>query len=118
MDRLTKKNTSGTGYFYPACFEKCDGVVNKQKCEKCKNDAKYCERLGQYEDLGLTPEQIRKIDVMYRELAEKLAQYERLGIPPETVAEYKKFEDNLVNNNISFGRVLELIEEERCRKCI
>lgn len=75
MERLTEKTESGDGYFYPTCFEKCNG--DPEDCAECDFEYEICQRLGEYEDIGLTPEQIMEIDKMYRELAEKLAQHEK-----------------------------------------
>ena len=50
MERLTDKNADGN-YFYPKCFEKCDGLGASRKCDKCKIATSICEKLGKYEDL-------------------------------------------------------------------
>ena len=50
MDRLTKKNDSG-GYYYPKCFEKCNGLGASSKCNNCEITTSVCEKLGKYEDL-------------------------------------------------------------------
>ena len=58
MERLTEKNDET--YFYPHCFgEKCIGV--SEPCSECEFEEKICIRLGEYEDTGLTPKQIRKL---------------------------------------------------------
>ena len=58
MDRLTEKNDET--YFYPQCFEeKCIGV--SEPCSECEFEEKICIRLGEYEDTGLTPEQIMEL---------------------------------------------------------
>lgn len=58
MDRLTEKNDET--YFYPHCFEEeCIGV--SEPCSKCEFEEKICTRLGEYEDTGLTPEQIQEL---------------------------------------------------------
>ena len=50
MERLTDKNADGD-YFYPKCFEKCDGLGASRKCDKCEITTSICEKLGKYEDL-------------------------------------------------------------------
>ena len=50
MERLTDKNADGN-YFYPKCFEKCDGLGASRKCDKCEIATSICEKLGKYEDL-------------------------------------------------------------------
>lgn len=50
MGRLTKKNDSG-GYYYPKCFEKCNGFGASSKCNNCEITTSVCEKLGKYEDL-------------------------------------------------------------------
>ena len=50
MERLTDKNDVGS-YFYPKCFEKCDGLGASSKCDNCEIMTSACEKLGKYEDL-------------------------------------------------------------------
>ena len=50
MKRLTDKNADGN-YFYPKCFEKCDGLGASRKCDNCEITTSICEKLGKYEDL-------------------------------------------------------------------
>ena len=42
----------------------------------------------------------------------RLAEYEDTDLLPEDIAEYKKFEDWLVQHNVTFGRALELLEAD------
>ena len=49
MERLTDKNVVGN-YFYPKCFEKCDGLGASSKCGNCEIMTSVCEKLGKYED--------------------------------------------------------------------
>lgn len=50
MERLTERNDIGN-YFYPKCFEKCDGLGASSKCDNCELTSSVCEKLGEYEDL-------------------------------------------------------------------
>ena len=50
MERLTDRNADGN-YFYPKCFEKCDGFGASRKCDNCEITTSICEKLGKYEDL-------------------------------------------------------------------
>ena len=50
MERLTDRNADGN-YFYPKCFEKCDGFWESRKCDNCEITTSICEKLGKYEDL-------------------------------------------------------------------
>lgn len=50
MERLTKKNGSGS-YYYPKCFEKCNGLGASGECDNCEIMTSVCEKLGKYEDL-------------------------------------------------------------------
>ena len=50
MERLTDKNAVGN-YFYPKCFEKCDGFGASSKCDNCEIMTSVCDKLGKYEDL-------------------------------------------------------------------
>lgn len=47
------------------------------------------------------------------DIFERLTRYEDTEMPPETVAEYKKFEDELVRSGRSFQHILELLEAEK-----
>lgn len=51
MERLTKRNEADTAYYYPKCFEKCDGLGASEKCNNCVLVYDVCEKLGDYEDL-------------------------------------------------------------------
>lgn len=42
----------------------------------------------------------------------RLADYEDTDMRPEDISEYKKFEDWLVQHNVTFGRALELLEAD------
>lgn len=50
MERLTKNNGNGD-YYYPKCFEKCDGLGASSKCDNCEITKEACKKLGRYEDL-------------------------------------------------------------------
>lgn len=50
IERLTKRNEQNTGYYYPECFKKCDGMGHSEKCDNCDVTSKICEKLGAYED--------------------------------------------------------------------
>ena len=50
MERLTKNNGNGD-YYYPKCFEKCDGLGASSKCDNCEIMTSVCYKLGDYEDL-------------------------------------------------------------------
>ena len=78
MNRLTKRFS--------------DGQVGVAGCgTNCKYDFKYCynrfedcptideiyEKLAQYEDIGLTPEQLLKIDKMYEDRCKDIAELEK-----------------------------------------
>lgn len=53
MDRLTKNNRDDNkgDYYYPECFERCDGLGTSEKCNECDFCYAVCEKLGKYEDL-------------------------------------------------------------------
>ena len=59
MERLTKWNGGQTRHaYYPRCFkEPCYG--SGCKIEDCPFEIAACERLADYEDTGLTPEEIK-----------------------------------------------------------
>ena len=70
MDRLTKNNREDNkgDYYYPECFERCDGLGTSEKCDECDFCYAVCEKLGKYED-------------MEEQVVERLkeASYERFG---------------------------------------
>ena len=53
VDRLTKNNREDNkgDYYYPECFERCDGFGTSEKCNECDFCYAVCEKLGKYEDL-------------------------------------------------------------------
>lgn len=51
MERLTKRNEQNTGYYYPHCFKKCDGLGAGSECDECDFMDKISEKLGRLEDL-------------------------------------------------------------------
>lgn len=59
MERLTERNKSSHKHaYYPRCFkEPCYGSGCKIK--DCPFETAVCERLAAYEDIGLTPEEIK-----------------------------------------------------------
>ena len=64
MERLTSRNkTSPKEAYYPYCFQNdtCNGQGPSDKCDKCPLTYHICETLADYEDTGLTPEQIMEL---------------------------------------------------------
>lgn len=83
MERLTKWENGHT--YYPRCFEEpCYGGGCKDR--DCPFETAICERRAAYEDTGLTPEE---------------------------VAEYKKFEDEVVASGKTFAQLVELLEADK-----
>lgn len=71
MERLTERNDRGSAY-YPRCFEgECAGTEGQCKKE-CEFNIKICEKIAEYEDLGVTPEQIREMDKAFLEKCEEI----------------------------------------------
>lgn len=64
MERLTDKNADGN-YFYPKCFEKCDGFCASSKCDNCEIMTSVCEKLGKYEDLDEQGRLVKVGDIVY-----------------------------------------------------
>lgn len=75
MERLTARNKNGEAY-YPKCYRKDGRDGFGGDCINCKFSDRACETLAAYEDLGLTPDQIRQMDQLYREKCEELAKVE------------------------------------------
>lgn len=62
MERLTRASSIAYGGYQLACVEKCDKICHCI-CDEL-NDA--VRRLGQYEDTGLTPKEVRAIAVNFK----------------------------------------------------
>ena len=77
MYRLTKRNKQGTGYYYPKCFKKCKGYGASSKCDNCDLSIESCNKLGEYEETGLTPAQIYQINELYSEQVKELMEYRK-----------------------------------------
>ncbi len=71
--RLTARNNAGNPY-YPYCFREdtCNGLGTGD-CTECEHEKNVLQRLAEYEDTGLSPAEILRMDKMYRMLAEELA---------------------------------------------
>lgn len=41
------------------CFERCGG--DPKGCEKCTENEKICQKLGEYEETGLMPEDVKDL---------------------------------------------------------
>lgn len=95
MDRLTERMGAGLSAFEDISFKVSNDkegaytihdiaamcVLSQDKDEQAEA---YCilanvsERLADYEDIGLTPEQIREVDKLYSELCKELGAYKKL----------------------------------------
>ena len=84
MERLTKKRIDD-GEAYLACVELREN--------ECDGICTTCWRAG--------------------EAVDKLAAYEDTGLTPEEVAEYKKFEDEVVASGKTFAQLVELLEADK-----
>ncbi len=72
---------------------------------------KYATRLQDIineQDFCFEPEEIKTVE----KALGVLKMYEDANIPAEACVEYKKFEDWLVQHNVTFGRALELLEAD------
>lgn len=67
MERLTQRSAKGMAY-YPRCVNECE----KENCRFCPYETVIAERIASYEDLGVTPEQIREMDKAYLEKCEEI----------------------------------------------
>lgn len=71
MNRLTERNDKGCAYLVNV--KKDEQVVESpyQNTLRCILDA--LERLAEYEDTGLDPEQLKRIDKIYKEKCEEVS---------------------------------------------
>lgn len=84
MERLTEWNGGQTRHaYYPRCFkEPCYG--NGCKIKDCPFETAVCERLAAYEDIGMTPEEIKA--PFTEDTAINLAA-QALGVEPDRLRE-------------------------------
>ena len=52
------------------------------------------------------------MDTHWADVFERLAEYEDTGLTPEECAEYRKFEDEAVSKGVPFSRIVELMDAE------
>ncbi len=135
MDRLTIKNGIDGNYVHRnMCFYGVDGHIDD--CDGCME---YCEgmegecggcaiqecfnRLAEYEDTGLTPEQILEMDGMYKELSREVMAYRKVG----TVVEVKSMGkySRLAKKHGTIGQAIDECAEyeaigtvEECREAV
>ena len=109
MERLTARNKNGEAY-YPECYRKdgCDGFGGD--CSNCKFNDGVCEMLAAYEDIGLTPDQIRQMDQLYREKCEELAKVEA------AIAEAAKKQQSTWTATTRAGRMRWSLSREQSRR--
>ena len=81
MERLTERNENGKKEaYYPYCFREdtCDGDGPSEKCVACALSTKICEKLAEYEDTGLTPDEIREMqELLSRENGKETTRFSR-----------------------------------------
>lgn len=46
-----------------------------------------------------------------KQVWERLKMYEDIGLPPDIIREYKKFEDELVSDGLSYAKFLKMLKE-------
>jgi len=88
MERLTGWDKNNA--FFAKCFdEPCLGSGCRN--DNCELNELVCTRLAEYEDLGVTPEQIREIDILYAEKCREVAELKMLY--EKTFSELEKLDD-------------------------
>ena len=102
MERLTEWNESShKNAYYPRCFEEpCYDTGCKIK--DCPFETAVCERLAAYEDVGLTPEEIK---APFTEDAMIYLAAKALGVEPSRIRELAEADKD--------GRVVMLERENR-----
>ena len=99
MERLTERNESGQAY-YKKCFEEpCNGM-GERDCDTCEHSYAACERLAEYEDLGITAEQVRELDRICTEKIQELTKYQKL----------EERLDNIFHGRLTLEKAVEEIE--------
>lgn len=89
MEQLTKRDTDGQAMM---------------DCEKCKAD---------WTDRHSKP--MVNCTALYcrNRLLDRLVEYEDTGLTPEDCAEYRKFEDEIIASGKTFGRLAELLRADK-----
>ena len=96
MERLTIEYTEGVYVPRALCSVTRDGVVddaegcidwcctqqNEKECDNCPIQDCF-NRLAEYENIGLTPEQIKEVDKLYRKKCEELAKMKEKKCCPD-----------------------------------
>ena len=99
------------------CFDSVDSSCEECAIQKCFN------LLGEYEDTGLTPEQILEMDGMYKELSREVMAYRKVG----TVVEVKSMGrySRLAKKHGTIGQAIDECAEyeaigtvEECREAV
>lgn len=100
MDRLTGWD-NGHAYFTECFEEPCLGMgcVN----EDCEFKILACQRLAEYEDIGLTPEQLLEIDKMYSEKCREVAELRKQLSEKTTAYDVDKAIEQLYENGVCSG---------------
>lgn len=116
MNRLTARNKRfPKEAYYPYCFQNdtCDGQGPSDKCDKCPLPYHICETLADYEDTGLTPEQIISI-------ATELKEYKQLELSPKRLSEHIAFcrRYHELFGAIDFNRLMELKERVTAKRVL
>lgn len=113
MERLTLVDEKGRVLFSPEGYGEDEGYTIIQLAESghiglleeiAEKFANYEQRLKEYEDIGLTPEQLIEVDRLYAEKCKELAELEKKSFSGiemvkiwanlQKLKEYKELEDN------------------------
>lgn len=120
MDRLTKRTARGKPY-YPPCFDrpKCDGKGYSKRCNRCDVELAVCERLAAYEDTGLTPEEVVKVNTFAgSELEKQLGKYLRLQAAHDAMRqEWQEAHDELGRLRKLVTDLLKSPDDDICAYC-
>lgn len=124
MERLTERFASGDT-LVSGCGDNCKHDFKYCDClEDCPTIDEIVERLADYEDTGLTPEQIVEIDKLYAEQARELAELKEIRTPKKPTYEGDGYDDegNIVYDtwycpNCNKDYELEYDEYDYCPNC-
>lgn len=76
MERLTEVFEDGQ-HGVAGCGKNCKYKYRYCDTNVCPTLDEVVEKLGKYEDTGITPEQMHEINEMYRDLATELSKYKK-----------------------------------------
>ena len=110
MERFTRRNEDNTGYYYPYCLQEDTCSGEGCKMDMCEFPEKVCDRLGEYEDTGLTPGEIEELKETMQVVGDKHTTAVSLSVIERIIDTHPKIHD-MAENVERLSKELKLVEE-------